>query len=173
MKPSKKISFAAILSTLSFIVMLIGCFAQTVTLSAAAVASLFVAIALKELGIKYSLTVYATSSALAFILLPSKEPLLYFLCFFGYYPVIKILVERFKPVINYLLKWLSLTLSYALIALIFVKIIAPEAQLLKYVFILYPAVLAVFLLFDRALSKLIKYYAFTLRKKLKIDKYLA
>lgn len=172
MKASKKISFAAILSALSFIVMLIGCFAQTVTLSAAALASLFVAIALKELGVKYSLTVYATSSVLALILLPSKEPFLYFLCFFGYYPVIKDLTERFKPITAYLLKLLSLTVSYALIIFIFVKIIAPKTQLLKYALILYPIVLAVFFLFDRAFSKLIKYYVFSLRKKLKIDKYL-
>ncbi len=172
MKVSKKISFAAILSALSFIVMLIGCFAQTITLSAAALASLFVAVAFNELGGKYALTVYATSSALAMILLPSKEPLLYFMCFFGYYPVIKGLTERFTPVVNHLLKFLSLTISYILIVFILVKTFSPEARLLKYTFILYPFVLAVFFLFDRALSKLIKYYICILRKKLKIDKYL-
>ena len=47
-----------------------------------------------ELERRYALTAYGTVSLLALFLVPSWEPKLLFIGFFGYYPVIKALIER-------------------------------------------------------------------------------
>lgn len=172
MKISKKVSLAAMLSALSVIMLLMGSFLETVTLSVAAIAAVCVSVAVIELGYGYSFLVYAATALIALLPLPSKEPLLYFLCFFGYYPIIKSLIEKLKTVFAYLLKGAALTAAYALTAFIGIKLFAPETDLIKYVFILFPIILAVFYAYDYALSKLMKYYVSSLRKRLGIDKFL-
>ncbi len=172
MKLSKKISLSAMLASLGFIILLLGGFLETITLSAAAIASLCIAVSVYELGKSYSFVIYACITTLAFLLLPNKDPMLYFACFFGYYPIVKKLTECLKPWLSYLLKGLTLTAAYAFTAFIGIKLFAPEAELLKWIFILYPAVLIVFYAFDFSLTKLMKYYEDRLRKQLGIDKFL-
>ncbi len=173
MKISKKISLAAILSALSVVILLLGSVLETVTLSAAAIASLCIAVAVIELGKSYAFITYACTATLAFLLLPNKDPMLYFSCFFGYYPIIKKLTEYLNKPLGYLLKGLTFTAAYAFVAFIGIKFIAPQAlELLKYIFIVYPVVLLVFYAFDYALTKLLRYYEINLRKRLGIDKFL-
>ena len=96
MKTAKKISLAAILAALAFIILLIGCVLETVTFSVAAIASLTIIVAVAELGYTYAVLLYASVSVLAFLLLPVKDPLLYFAGFFGYYPILKSVIEKIK-----------------------------------------------------------------------------
>lgn len=169
---TKKISFSAILIALAFLILLLGNVAETVTFSVAAIASLCVIMALSELGYKYAIMVYAATSIIAFLLLPVKDPLLYFAGFFGYYPIVKKLVERINSKIVYVLKGAIFSCAYSIVAIIGIKVLIPEADVIKYVLIGFPILLIVFYVFDHALSKLIKYYENSLRKRIGIDKLL-
>jgi len=173
MSLSKKLSFSAILSALAVIIMLLGSFIETVTLATAAVASVCVMIAVIELGKAYALLVYAVSSALAILLLPVKDPALFYALSFGFYPIIKLIIERIsiKPVC-YLLKGAVFSASFFILFFIAVKVLVPESDLMKYLVFIFPAALAVFFAFDFAFSRLIRSYAFNLRKRLRIDKLL-
>ncbi|MBR2474689.1 MAG: hypothetical protein IKB51_06670 [Clostridia bacterium] len=170
MKTTKKISLAAILAALAFIILLIGCVLETVTFSVPAIASLVVIVAVVELGYTYAVLLYASVSVLAFLLLPVKDPLLYFAGFFGYYPILKSVVEKIKiKPLSYVSKGVIFSAAYALVAFIGIKFFAPEADLIKAVLIAYPIFTVVFYIFDFALTKLISYYCRSLRKRLKID----
>ncbi len=173
MKISKKISLAAILCALAVVFLLLGSIVETVTLSASAIAAICISVAITELGYGYSFIIYAAVTFLAFLLLPIKDSVLYFACFFGYYPILKAQTERLKPWVAYVVKGLVLTAAYALTAFIGIKFLIPEANVFKYVLILYPAVLLVFYAYDYALTKLMRYYANSLRKRLGIDKFFS
>ena len=173
MRLSKKLSIAAILAALSVIIMLIGSLIETVTLATAAVASVGVIIAIIELGKSYGIMVYVATTALSLLLLPIKDPALFYALSFGYYPIIKLLIEKitYRP-ISYLLKGIVFTAAFSVLFYIAVKFLVPGTNLMKYLIFIYPAALVVFFVFDYALSKLIRSYVFNLRKRLGIDKLL-
>lgn len=172
MKITKKISLCAILTALAFIVLLLGAFFDTVTLSTAAIASIFVMIAVAELGYMYSAMVYAATAVIAFLLLPSKDPFILFSCFFGYYPILKSLCEKLKRNFSFLLKGIVFTVGYLFIALIGSLFFVVVDEYVKILFVLFPFFLAVFYLFDYAFTKLISLYCQKLRKRLGIDSLL-
>ncbi len=172
MNSTKKIALTAILSALAVVFLLLGSFLETVTLSAAAIASLLTVVAVCELGYSYAFSVWAIASILGLLLLPIKDPVLYFACFFGYYPIVKSLAEKIKSKLSYLIKLGVFTAAYILTAFVGIKLFAPEADVIKYLLIGFPLLLIIFLVFDFALTRLIIYYQKSLRKRLGIDKFL-
>lgn len=173
MKLSKKISFSALIAAAAVIIMLLGSLIETVTLATAAVASVCVMIIAVELGYTYAISVYLVASVLSFLLLPVKDPAIFFTLSFGYYPIIKLLIEKLpsKPV-AYVLKGLVFTAAFTVLFIIAVKILVPQVGLTKYLIFIYPCALAVFFVFDHAFSRLIFSYKGYLRKRLGIDKFL-
>ena len=169
---SKKISLGAILCALSVAILLIGSFMETVTFSCAAISAICVSVAVIELGFGYSFIIYAASTVLSFLLLPVKDPVLYFACFFGYYPMLKTLCEKLRRALEYALKGVCFSFSYALISFIGIKLLVSQTNLIKYVLLFFPVALAVFFAYDYALSKLVLYYKQTLRKRIGVDKFL-
>ncbi len=169
MKASKKIAFASILTAVAVILMLIGSFFGSLDLTAAALASFCVIMAVAELGYKSAVGVYAVSSVLALLLLPSKAPALFFLAFLGYYPIVKSLSEMLSTAFSYTVKYLSFSAAYALLAVVAVKFF-PEAEMDRYVFVGYFVCAAVLFVYDIALTRIIGFYCSSLRKRLGIDK---
>lgn len=172
MKLSKKMSLSAILVAISVVIMLLGSFLETVTLSSAAIASICVMVAVVELGYKYAAMVYVAASFLSFILLPVKDPAIFFAASFGFYPIVKALLEKIRSKISYLYKGLVFTAAFAFLYFVAIKFLAPQVDLMKYLFIIYPVALIVFFIFDYAFSKLTHSYCNYLRKRLGIDKLL-
>lgn len=174
MKSSKKFALTAILSAMAVILLLAGSLIETITFSSAAIASLCVIVAVYELGYYYAASVWMIASTLGIFLLPIKDPVLYFSCFFGYYPILKSLLEKLKSKISYLFKALVFSASYALVAIIALTLLVPNAEinLILVLLIAYPILLIIFFIFDFALTKLTNYYCQSLRKRLGIDKFL-
>ena len=173
MNLTKKISFTAILAALTFILLMVGSVFETVTLSVAAIASLCVIVAVAELGYGYAFALYLIISLLGFLLLPIKDPLLYFTGFFGYYPIVKHLAEKVRLPFNYVIKVISFSCSYALILVLGIKLFAPQIEINALIITLaFIVLLAVFFVYDYALNKLTRYYNLSLRKRLGIDKLL-
>ncbi len=52
-----------------------------------------------ELGRRYGLLVYAAVSLLALLMVPSWEAKLLYVAFFGYYPLLKSLIERLQSIV--------------------------------------------------------------------------
>ena len=170
MKASKKIAFSSILAAISVIMMLIGSFFGSLDLTAAAIASFCVIIAVIEMGYKSAWIIYAVSSALALIILPQKMPAVYFAVFLGYFPIVKSLAERFSPRVSYVIKFVTYFLAYAALSAVVISFF-PEAELRKYLIIACFLGAAVLFVYDIALTRIIGSYCKNLRQRLGINKF--
>jgi len=101
-KKTRAVTLSALFSALSLVVLYIASISPTGQIGIVALASLFVAAAVIELGVSSALNVYAVSSALAMLLLPNRIAPLLYVSFFGYYPVVKSLIERIESAV---LRW--------------------------------------------------------------------
>ena len=122
-----------------------------------AIAGFLTAAALMMYGYGWSVGVYAATSLLALLILPSKDCAIYYAAFFGYYPIVKSLFERCKA--RYLC-WIfkGLLYSAAFIAWWFlVSVLMVQRPQIGWYY-LWPLGAAVFIAYDICLSKLIYFY---------------
>ena len=98
MKHSGKIALGGLLAALSLVCMLLTIFPFADYALPALAGVLLIPIVL-ESGVKWGFMVYAVVGILNAILTPSLEAKVLFIAFFGYYPVLKALIERirFRP----------------------------------------------------------------------------
>lgn len=87
-----KIAFCGIAAALSLVILLMTVIPIT-EISLAALAGIVGIPVVIEFGRKYGLTVYAVVSILALILIPTIEGKALYIAFFGYYPVLKSVLE--------------------------------------------------------------------------------
>lgn len=166
MKNTKKLTFSAILSALAVAIMYIGAMLEVMDLSTAALASIFVMVILTELGTKYAFLSYACIGVLSFLLLPTKIAAIVFIGFLGFYPMAKAFFERkFAGVICLILKFALLNACMFLM-LLAMRYIMTEALWFEIMLLVLANI--VFVVYDFALTTLLRAYVFVWRKKLKI-----
>jgi len=162
-RKTRTYTLSAILSALTVVFLYISSIWPTGQLGLVAISSLFTVAAIVEAGLIPGVYVYVVSSVLGMLLVPNKaSPLLYML-FFGYYPILKSVIERIRAVaLQWVLKLLVFNAALSLIwfimiwlALDFYILFADYAPDLL---ILFLGGNAVFALFDYGFSKLIRLY---------------
>ena len=169
MKNTKKITFSAIISALAVAVMYIGALIEVLDLSTAAIASICVTLVLTEIGTKYAFLSYACIGVLSFLVLPTKYASLMFVGFLGYYPMAKAFFERtFRGIICLVLKFVLLNASIALMLGIVMLTVGYAAEALWFEIMVLVLANVVFVVYDVALTRLLRAYVFVWRKKLKI-----
>ena len=165
MSKTKKLAIAGILTALCTVFLFVGSLFQTLDLSTAAIGSIIVMIAFIELGKGWAFGIYAASSLLSMLLLPNKTAAVVFTLFLGFYPIVKVPLNKIKPIL----------LSYAariavfnlfLTALIYVAtvLIHIEEDYLGFGIVIYAMANTAFILFDFALERMAIYYNIKLRK---------
>ena len=174
MKTVKKTALAGLFSALSVVILLLGSIIDVLDMSVAAIASFIVALILIELKGKYPWLVYAVVSVLSTILLPNKFGVLLYVCFFGWYPMLKFVLDsKLKnAALRALCKFAAFALGTASMLLLYVKlfsgVIFEEGQNLIALTVIL-SVLA-FFVYDLALGRLLLLYCVKWRKY--IEKYL-
>lgn len=114
----------------------------------------------EEIGCPFAVAVYAAVSVMSFLFVSDKEAALFFVMLFGYYPIVKTLIDRMKsrPVI-YVLKFLIF--NVAAVAAFFIGTyllaIPPESYVLfgfyvPWVFLLVGNIF--FLIYDKCIDNL-------------------
>lgn len=164
MKNSKKTALAGIFTALCVVALFMGSIIQTLDLSSAAIGSLIVLMALIELGNGWAFGVYSASSILSLVLLPYKTPAVIFVCFAGFYPILKVSLNRIKPIVlSYTVK--VLIFNTFLTALIFVakKFFGLEEEYLNFGLIIYALCNITFIAFDIALERVAVFYISKIR----------
>lgn len=150
--------------------MSVGSVVETLDLSAAAIASLLVAVAVIEAGGAMPFLVYLVTGTLSALLLPNKFIAAVYLLFAGIYPIFKAAFERRHYAVSWLLKF-----SFFNTSLLF--IIAVTAYVMKLdgdigfsapVFVFGNLV---FFLYDLAFTKLVTLYLVKIRAWLKLGNY--
>ena len=94
-KKSKEVALAGMLSALAVVILFLGSMIELLDLSAAALAALVVMVAVIELGNGKAVAVYLVTSLLSVLLFP-KTASVVFAAFVGYYPVLKVYLDKIR-----------------------------------------------------------------------------
>lgn len=164
----KQTAVTALFAALSTVLLLLGSLSETLSLSAAAVASFPVLLLVCEYGTGWAAAAYASSALLALMLAPLKEGALEFACFFGVFPILKHFAETKRKPISLLIKGAALLLSCAAFILSSFLFFSEDISFLQtiYYYILPPVTVLAFFLYDRCLTLLLRLYKAKIRSRI-------
>lgn len=132
MDQSAKTAVGGILVGLSVIILMptiIGAFVYALPV----IASVLILFSVIELGKGWAAGIYAAVSILGLLFVPNKEAVIYYVAFFGYYPIVKAILEskNMPRILEYFFKFLVFNVSMILSVVILVKIFGmPLAQIM-------------------------------------------
>jgi hypothetical protein len=120
---------------------------------------------LEDYGPRYALTLYATVSILAVLLVPETELAFFYVLVMGYYPVLRVKLNALKnTVLRWVIKFAVFNAATVLGPAVLDELLADGTAMLA-------ALLAAgnlsFWLCDRALAALTRYYQLVVKPKLK------
>ncbi len=171
MKKTKCITLCGLMAALASLFMLTSYFPY-LTIAIPAMAGLFVMVSVIELGAKWGILTYLASAVIVFLIAEPEAKLLYIL-FFGYYPILKAVMERQKSrVLEYIVKFLifnvAIVLTYSVFAGVFGIELGDFDDFGKYtVVILLTVANIVFIIYDKAVSQLAGFYMYRLHSIVK------
>ncbi len=161
MKKSKKIVFCAMIAALSVVFVILGRFIPIGTYVFPAIAGLLITVIVIEIGVKWAVAAYFVASALSFIFGLDEAVLLYAM-FFGYYPIIKSVIEKLKNrVLEYIIKLAVFNAAMVAAYAILIPIIGLAAlgfETMTFVWITLALGNIVFIVYDIGLTRLITLY---------------
>ena len=116
MKSVKKTALSALLTALAVTVMYMGSLLGKVDIATAFVSSVCVMICLGEMGYIRAVGVYAVTTVLSFVIVPSKTSVVLFAVLFGLYPIVKTVSEsRFPYIMAYVVKYVYLNIALSVL----------------------------------------------------------
>jgi len=167
----KRITYSAISLALTVIFLYAATVFSTGRIAALGLASLLCGICVSRFGVRYGVTLYVGASILSLLVLPNKMFALLYVLFAGYYPIVKLYIEKLQKLwAEWILKILFFNLTLALIYIIVKLFFAPLLTSVLPLLVLHYVVLAVivlqviFVIYDWALSYMIGYYDQFLRR---------
>ena len=161
------------LAALGVIFLCLGALIEVLDISMAVIASFCVIIAVIEYGKGAPWMVYAAISVLSFLLIPTNLAVMFFALFFGFYPIIKEMLERKPKVLRWVLKELIFNVCLAIIITLYLLFFFQGLTFEKIPlpWLIVAAVLlceVVFVIYDIALTRIITFYVLKLRHRLKL-----
>lgn len=173
LKQSSKCALGGVVAALSLVFMISVAVAPFLTYALPAAAGAFIIFIVIEIDKKWAFGVYCVVAALGTALVPDKETAVMYLAFFGYYPILKAIIESKTPlVVGWILKILTfvftMSVSYYLM-MKFMGVTLEETESFgKFaVPILLGMGSAAFALYDVALTKFVALYTLRWRKYFK------
>ncbi len=171
MKKVKKTALAGIFTALSVVIMFIGSVIETLDMTVSAIASFVTLLAVIELRSYYPVLIYIASSVLGLLVLPNKYGVLIYCLFYGFYPMLKIKLERkikARPLL-FFVKLLIFAASQSATELLWLFVFANGASdgTLPIIIATVSLALVTFVIFDFALSYLAAAYMLKWRKYIK------
>lgn len=169
-KKSSKTAVGGIVTALSIVLMFLTSIIPSMTYALPAAAGILLSLIVIEIDKRWSLGVYAAVSLLSILLIADKEAAVMYIMFFGYYPVLKGVFEgKLNPVLSWVLKFTVFNIGIVLATLITIYVFnIPFDEMERYgkwaAVLLLALGNVVFLIYDFALTNLIKLYLLKWRK---------
>lgn len=130
MKKTSKIALSAVFAALSVALMALVSIIPNLELALPAISGLFVAVIVIEVDKKWALGVWAAVSVLSLIVVPNKAAAIIYAVFFGYYPVLKSVLESKTPcAVEYIIKILTFSVVMSLSYFLMVKFMGIDPDL--------------------------------------------
>lgn len=171
MKRNSKITLSAMMAALATAFMLLSYFPY-LTYAIPAIAGLFIMVLVIEIDLKWAFAGYITSAVLVFMFGEPESKLMY-IFLFGYYPIVKALVEKIRnPIVEWIIKLACFIISVLLVYYLFAGMFGISLEdidvLGKYgIIILLIFGAAVFVFYDIAVSRMAMMYLRVLHTKIK------
>ena len=175
MKTSYKIALGAVFMAFSAIFMMATSVIPVASFAFPAIAGALLIVINVELGRKWALLVYVGVSLLSLFLSSDHTAVVSFIVFFGYYPIVKGIIEKCrKPVLEWVLKMLLFNAAIAVGVLLTILLFGMDILLMEYsefgkaglgIFIL--ACEVIFVVFDIALTRLITMLIYRILPKMR------
>lgn len=168
---TKHLSFSAIMAALATVLMLVGYFPY-LTYAVPCVASLAIMAVVIELGARSAFLTYLASLLPVFLFCETETKLLY-ICFMGFYPALKAILERLHSrVLEYLLKLVCFNAAvgviYLLSSFVFGVSFDDLGELGKYGAVIFLGMANfAFIAYDYCISKMSQFYMFKLHNTVK------
>lgn len=122
----RKVAFGGIITAVSVVFLFISSFLGIATYAAPALAGLLMVPLMYEAGRGTSFTAYAAVSAISLFFIPEKELAFMYVSFFGYYALIKDLLEKIRPkFLSVLAKFAVFNVAIILAYVVLLNVIAP------------------------------------------------
>ena len=172
-RSSAKTALGGVIAALSVVLMFLTSIIPSMTYALPAAAGILISIIVIEINKKWALGVYGAVSFLSILLVADKEAAVMYIMFFGYYPILKAVIEsHFNKAVTVVLKLLVFNVSMVIAFLISTYVfMIPFEEMEKYGPIAAVGLLlagnVVFVIFDFALSNLITLYNIKWRKVFK------
>ncbi len=160
-----RLTLSAMLTALSVVVLYLGTLLDVLSLTAVAIASLFLLFAVREFSVTYRLFIYFGTGILAVLLLPSLETAVLY-ALLGLYPLFKFPVERIRRPLPLVLKLLYVNTVITLSELCTVFLFHLPAEAWYMLLALYLIANPAFFLYDRVLDRMLIVYEARLRPRL-------
>ena len=172
---TRKFTVASIMSALAVVCIFGSAYLPTGRIALLAITSMCVLVTVAECGVRYAWIQYAATSLLSILLIPFKFQVLLFVALLGYYPILKLHIEKIGKM---WLEWLVKVLFFN--ALLIVVYFIFKYFLLQYVSFgaIFDVVISniclviliaevVFVVYDYLLSFFAHYYKEIISKRLK------
>ena len=166
---TKGLALSALLSALGVVFLYLGAIVEVASLSMAVIASVCVIIAVTELGGVYPWLIYAVTSTASLLVLPRKEAAVAYLLFFGFYPILKKLLEKKGRLFSLIFKELIFNIALAAdVVLSMLLLTAGNAEPLPIIIAYIVLAEIAFPLYDLALTRIVLIYVRKIRPKFKL-----
>ena len=173
MKQSSKCAVGGIVAALSLVLMISVAIIPFMTYALPALAGAFIVFVVIEIDKKWAVGVYAAVAILGIFLVPEKEVAVLYLAFFGYYPILKAVIEsKTGTVVGWILKILTFEITMIISYWLMIKFMGVTIdEMDEFGVWAIPMLLGLgtfaFIMYDIAISKLIILYLKRWRKYFK------
>lgn len=170
---SFKVALGGIVSALSLVLMIISGVAVSLEYAIPMITGALLMVLVVEFGKGFAGIIYVVVSILSLLLLGNKEPAVMYLMFFGYYPILKsVLEQRLKKISCWIIKYLifniSMVASYFVVTRIFMISFDDIKEFGKFALpLLLLAGNILFFMYDVLLTRLVSIYIYRWQKHIK------
>lgn len=167
-KKIKKTAFCSIISALSCALIILGTYFEILDLTVSTFCSFAVLVALSEAGYKFAFLTYLTTSVLCLILSPISTSVLYYICIFGYFPILARLLKNTNKYLSKAIKFVVFNGVMVLLFIVFAKVFTFEDAPKSFYIILLITSNIFFFCYDYALKIFEIIYIKKLKNRLKL-----
>lgn len=167
-----KVALCGVLSAVAMVLMFMSGIIPFGTFAFPMLSGIMLIAVVIEFNAKWAFAVYFAVSLLALLISADKEAVVYFIMFFGFYPIIKNFIERLRSKsIQYVLKYavFNVCIIGAFFAATFIFNVPADSFTVFGFYVPWAFLLAgnvFFLLYDRCVTVMVIYYVKKIRTKL-------
>ncbi len=170
---SFKVALGGVVAALSILLMLLAGVTSTLIYAIPMITGALLMMLVVEFGTGFAVLIYIAVSIISLLLLGNKEAAVMYVAFFGYYPIIKSVLEKhFNGIACWIIKYvifnIAMILSYFVVTKIFMISFEDIKSFGKFALLL--LLLAgniLFVMYDVVLTRLVSIYLYKWRKHIK------